>query len=83
MASYMLVSKDALMPSVSVIPILLGILVGLLLGLVAWGFWRARGHEIGDSLMGSRDDVLLGLLILAAFALGIFLTYALLNPNFY
>jgi hypothetical protein len=50
---------------------------------VAWGFWRAWGHEIGDSLMGSRDDVLLGLLILAAFALGIFLTYALLSPSFY
>lgn len=71
------------MPSVPVIPTLLGLLVGLLLGLVAWGFWRAWGHEIGDSLMGSRDDVLLGLLILAAFALGIFLTYALLSPSFY
>jgi membrane protease YdiL (CAAX protease family) len=57
------------------IPVLLAILVGLLFGLLAWGFLRAQSHEAGEALMGVRDDVLTGLLVLAAFALGVFLTY--------
>mgnify|MGYP001577734897 CR=1 FL=1 len=32
--------------------------------------------------MGSRGDVLVALLILAAFALGVFLTYMLMGLNF-
>jgi hypothetical protein len=57
------------------IPVLLTILVGLLFGLLAWGFLRMRSQEAGDALMAVRDDVLTGLLVLAAFALGVFLTY--------
>lgn len=70
------------MSSVHAVPLLLSALVGLLLGLVAWGFLRTRGHQVGDALIGARDDVLLGLLVLAAFALGAFLTYVLLNISF-
>jgi hypothetical protein len=57
------------------IPVLLAILVGLLFGLLTWGFLRVRGREAGDASIGIRDDVLLGLLVLAAFSLGVFLTY--------
>ena len=57
------------------IPILLAILVGLLFALVAWGFLRLRGQEAGETLIGTSDVVLTGLLVLAAFALGVFLTY--------
>ena len=57
------------------IPVLLAILVGLLFGLLAWGFLRVRSHKAGEALVGVRDDVLTGLLVLAAFALGVFLTY--------
>jgi Flp pilus assembly protein CpaB len=67
------------MQFVRVIPLLLIMLVAFLLGLVAWGFWRARGEEISDMPMTSRDDVLLGFLVLAAVALVIFLAYALLG----
>lgn len=70
------------MLSAHAIPLLLiSLLVGLLLGVLVWGFWRAgRGAAEGNP-RGSRDDVLLGLLILAAFAMGVFLAYALLNAN--
>jgi hypothetical protein len=60
-----------------VIPLLLILLLALLLGLVAWGFWRTRGQEINGISMTSRDDVLLGFLVLAVVALAIFLVYAL------
>ena len=64
------------------IPILLGILVAAVLSLVVWGLQRSRSHVVGDTVMGTRGDVLLGLVVLAAFALGIFLTYVLIGFNF-
>ena len=64
------------------IPILLAVLVGAVLSLVAWGLQRSRSHVLGDSVMGVRGDVLLGLLVLAAFALGVFLTYVLIGFSF-
>jgi hypothetical protein len=70
------------MSSVHTIPLLLSILVGLSLALVGWGFWRAQRLNSESNPTGARDDILLGLLVLAAFGLGIFLTYALLGLNF-
>ena len=71
------------MPSVHTIPlILISSLIGLLLGLIAWGGWRARRRGLNHVPSGSHDEILLGLLILAAFAMGVFLTYALLSLNF-
>jgi hypothetical protein len=61
------------------IPLLLILLVALLLGLVAYGFWRSRGQAASSVSMAPRDDVLVGFLMLAALALAIFLTYALLG----
>ena len=57
------------------IPVLLAILVGLLFGLLAWGFLRMRNHKAGTTLIEASDGVLAGLLVLATFALGVFLTY--------
>lgn len=62
--------------------LLLSLLIGLLLGLVAWGFWRTRSHEASGALMGTQDNLLLGLLVLSGFALGAFLTYVLLSTSF-
>jgi len=72
-------SGDIVVQYVPMIPLLLIMLVALLLGLVAWGFWRTRGQESNGVAMTSRDDVLLGFLVLAAVALVIFLAYALLG----
>lgn len=72
------------MPSAHIIPlVLLSSLIGLLFGLIAWGFWRARRRELNHIPSSSRDEILLGLLILAAFAMGVFLTYALFGLNFH
>lgn len=59
------------------VPLLLSIFVGLLLGLVAWAFLRLRKPR-QDTWFEMRDDILLALLVLAALAVGSFLTYALL-----
>jgi hypothetical protein len=66
----------------SAIPALVGILLGLLLALVCWGFLRTQGHKSESAQLGARDDLLLGLLMLAVFGLGVFLTYALLGFRF-
>ena len=63
-------------------PVLLSLLVGLLLGLVAREVLRVRRHRVGDALMGTQDGFLLGLVVLAAFALGVFLAYFLLSTSF-
>jgi hypothetical protein len=61
--------------------VLFSIIAGLLFGVIAWGVWRIKGQDIGSDWTRPRDDVLLGLLVLAAFAIGVFLTYALLGPG--
>jgi hypothetical protein len=63
--------------------ILISILIGLLFGLLVWGFWRARHRDLDHMLLESHDDLLLGLLVLGAFAMGVFLTYALVNFNLF
>ncbi|RME48558.1 MAG: hypothetical protein D6791_03005 [Chloroflexi bacterium] len=70
------------MSFVNVAPMLLSLLVGVLLGLVTWEFLRTRRQEVGDALMSAQDEFLIGLLVLAAFALGVFLAYLLLSTNF-
>jgi hypothetical protein len=73
------ISRESVtMSSISAIPLLLSVLIGLLLGLLAWGLLRIRHRTDGDAVMESRDDVLLGLLALGAFALGAFVTCLLL-----
>lgn len=67
------------MASAQSIPLLLYLLAGLLLGLLAWGLWRNRRSEFGEALMEPSDNLLLWLAVLAAFALGAFLTYIFLD----
>ena len=65
------------MKFLSVTPLVISILVGTLLGLMTVGFLRLRRSPTQDSFLGTNDALLLGLLALAAFALGVFLTFIL------
>jgi hypothetical protein len=60
------------------IPLILLVLIGLSLSLVALGVWQAGHENAGIAMLLAHDSVLLGLLLLAVFALGVFLGYALL-----
>jgi hypothetical protein len=62
--------------------LLLSILIGLVLGVVIWGFFLQGQRRDLDHAVESGDDLIIGLLVLAAFALGTFLTYALLGVKF-
>lgn len=73
--------SKGLMSSMHAVPLVLSLLVGLLLGLVIREFLRVRRHEIRDTLMEMRDGFLLGLLVLAALALGVFVVYLLLGTS--
>jgi hypothetical protein len=66
------------MTCIGALPLLLSALVAVLPVLLIWGFFRARDQLGGDALGRVRDDWLLGLLILAAFASGAFSTLVLL-----
>lgn len=59
------------------VPLVITILVGFLLGLVTVGILRLRHSAAESSWPGGGDALLLGLLALAAFAMGIFVTYLL------
>jgi ABC-type xylose transport system permease subunit len=52
------------------------VLVGV--AALAWGMLRERSRRQAPTA-GAQPHILLGLLILAAFAMGAFLTYALLS----
>ncbi len=60
------------------VPLLISILIVALLGLASWSIWKYQSDLADDALMDSYDQVLMGLLILAAFALGVFSTFFLL-----
>lgn len=60
-----------------VIPLVISIMLGFLLGLVTVGFLRPRHSPTEGSVPWGGDGLLLGLLTLAAFAIGVFLTYVL------
>jgi len=59
--------------------LLLSLMVGFLAGFVTWGFWRVGAQPILAALTAVRNDILLGLSVLAALALGGFLTFAFLG----
>ena len=67
------------MQCVETVPLLLSVLVALLIGLLVWGLFRSRVRTSSNTLMGARDDVFVGLLVLAAFASGSFLTFILVS----
>ncbi|HBY97855.1 MAG TPA: hypothetical protein DEP84_28590 [Chloroflexi bacterium] len=61
---------------------MLSLLVGLLLSLVTWGALRARKPAPGDPPTETPSVMILGFLVFAAFALGVFISYVLLRPPF-
>ncbi len=61
------------------VPLFLSILVGLVLGVLIWGYLHLRGRRDAAAMLATTDQVLAGLALLAVFALGAFLTYALLS----
>jgi ABC-type amino acid transport system permease subunit len=71
--------EKTVMKFMSATPLLLSILVGFLLGLVAVGILRLRHHPVDADSTAIPDDVLMGFVALAAFAMGAFLTYLLVG----
>jgi hypothetical protein len=64
---------------VQTIPLLLSFLTGFLLAFLIWALLQARSRDGSNGRSGWREDVIIVvLLICAAFAVGIFLTYTLL-----
>ena len=63
---------------IQIAPLLLSLLVGGTLGLVAWGLIREHNREVSSAWFQTSDRLLVGLLTLAAFAIGAFVTYILL-----
>jgi hypothetical protein len=61
----------------SVIPLVVSLLVGSLLGLVTVGLLRLGRSPAEGHWPGSGDLLLAGLSALAAFAMGVFVTYLL------
>ncbi len=66
-------------------PLFLGIVIGITLSLIIVIFWGVLRSRTLDQTKGSgflvdvRDELIIGLLVLAAFGLGAFLTYILLS----
>ena len=60
-------------------PLLLSVVLGTLLGVVAWNIVRIRAAEKNNIASVWDDDLLIGLLVVAALASGVFLTYAFLH----
>ncbi len=61
--------------------VLVSLMVGLLLGVVTWSQVRARRYNGGADGPEAHDDLLVAFLVLAAFGLGAFVTYVLLDTG--
>lgn len=57
--------------------LLFSLIMLLLIVLVFWGFRRSRAMNESTSWIETLSDLQLGLLLLAAFAIGVFLAYFL------
>jgi hypothetical protein len=66
------------MASIRASQLLLSIAVGVFLALGAWRLARYKNHKGSATLQWHGDALLLGLLVFAAFALGVLITYMLL-----
>ena len=62
-----------------IVPLLIGLLIGLLVSLIVGSWWSARAQPCNLEWLNAHDRVMGGLLILAVFALGVFVAYALLR----
>jgi hypothetical protein len=62
-----------------IVPLLIGLLLGLLVSLIIGGVWSMRTHPDNLKWLTTHDRIMGGLLMLAVFALGVFITYVLLR----
>ena len=62
-------------------PLLLALLVGLLFGLVMAGLLANSAGMTCETWARLRSEILSGMLVLAAFAMGAFVAYILLGPR--
>ncbi|MCL5994455.1 MAG: hypothetical protein M1546_00175 [Chloroflexi bacterium] len=64
-------------------PLVLIILIRMVLALIVWGGLRHLRQQSRSAWLPAwlQDDLLIGALILAAFALGVFLTYSFLATD--
>jgi len=62
-----------------IVPLLLGLLIGLLVSLIIGSWWSARTQALNLAWLNAHDCVMVWLLILAMFALGVFVAYVLLR----
>jgi len=67
------------MVMVQVVPGLMGAVVGVLFSVLVWGIWNMRGRPFSTAVLEAQTNLLLCLLVLAAFVLGACLTYVLLR----
>ena len=67
------------MESFDTIPVIISLLVGFLLGFVMLGLLQLRRGRTPSSSTITYDALLIALLGLAAFAMGVFLTYVLVG----
>ena len=62
-----------------IVPLLIGLLIGLLVSLIVGSWWSARTQTLNLAWLNAHDRVMVWLLILAMFALGVFVAYAVLR----
>jgi hypothetical protein len=62
-----------------IVPLLIGLLIGLLVSLIVGSWWSARAQPLNLAWLNAHDRVMSGLLILAAFAVGMFIAFVLLR----
>lgn len=67
------------MSIVQIVPGLMGALIGVLFSVLVWSIWKMRGRSSSRAALDAQTNLLLWLLVLAAFALGAFVTYVLLR----
>ena len=65
--------------SVDMVPMILGVMIGYLLGLISLVYLGYRTAVRKVTFVDTLDKTLIGLLLLSAFTLGVFLTFFFRN----
>ncbi len=62
-----------------IVPLLMGLLIGLLVSLIVGSWWSARAQPLNFAWLNAHDRVMVWLLVIAMFALGVFVAYVVLR----
>jgi hypothetical protein len=62
-----------------IVSLLIGLLIGLLVSVIVGSWWSARTQPRNLSWLTTHDRIMGGLLILAAFTVGVFIAFVLLR----